>query len=453
MERPFIAAMADSPLKLTPLHPWIAHKIGCSTESLTKEAIAAYQLERVSETLHLAEEKSSFYRRQLAGFSPNITSLDELKRYPFTTDEDICREALQFLCVSQSEVQRVVTLDGSGLFGQPKRLFFMDSDQESTIDFFQVGMSTFTAPGDRVLILLPVERPGSVGDLLAIGLERMGVNGIRHGLVRNVGHTLAVMASEGVNGVVGAPTQVLALVRNEGMKESNGIRLKSALLTMDHVPQAIVRAVEASWGCAVYNHYGMTEMGLGGGVECQARRGYHLREADLYMEVIDPLNGRTVPEGEYGEVVFTTLTRRGMPLIRYRTGDISRFIPGDCPCGTVLRTLEKVRGRISDRVDLGNGHCLTMADLDEALFSIDGVWNFTASLSREGKMDHLHVEVWGTGETNLQVVQQAVEAIPEVRTARESGCLEVVSMMQKEGPFGFSGQAKRVLVDRRLPSD
>jgi phenylacetate-coenzyme A ligase PaaK-like adenylate-forming protein len=196
----------------------------------------------------------------------------------------------------------------------------------------------------------------------------------------------------------------------------------------------------------------MIEMGLGGGVECQARRGYHLREADLYPEVIDPIHGRTVPEGEYGEVVFTTLTRRGMPLIRYRTGDISRFIPGDCPCGTVLRTLAKVCSRVGNEVDLGNGHCLTMADLDEALFPIDGVLNFTASLSRKDRLDHLRVEVWGTREIQLQIVQQAVEAIPGVRAARESGRLKVASMMQKEGPFGFSGQAKRRLLDRRLHS-
>jgi phenylacetate-coenzyme A ligase PaaK-like adenylate-forming protein len=194
-------------------------------------------------------------------------------------------------------------------------------------------------------------------------------------------------------------------------------------------------------------------MGLGGGVECQARRGYHLREADLYLEVIDPIHGRTVPEGEYGEVVFTTLTRRGMPLIRYRTGDISRFIPEDCPCGTVLRTLEKVRRRVGNQVDLGNGHCLTMADLNEALFPIDGVLNFTASLSRQDQIDHLHVEVWGTGEANLHAVRQAVETIPGVRAARESGRLQVVSMLQKEGTFGFSGSAKRTLLDRRLPSD
>jgi phenylacetate-CoA ligase len=252
---------------------------------------------------------------------------------------------------------------------------------------------------------------------------------------------------------VGVPTQVLALVRNPGMGESSSLRLKSTLLTMDHVPQAIVRAVEASWGCRVYNHYGMTEMGLGGGVECQVRRGYHLREADLYLEVIDPVNGRTISEGEYGEVVFTTLTRRGMPLIRYRTGDISRFIPGDCPCGTVLRSLEKVRSRLSNRVDLGNGHCLTMADLDETLFAMNGVRDFTASLSREGKIDYLHVKVWGAGETKVHGVQQAVEAIPAVRAARAGGGLEVVSIVRKESPFEVSGPAKRMIVDRRASFD
>ncbi|HET6461776.1 MAG TPA: AMP-binding protein [Syntrophales bacterium] len=343
----------------------------------------------------------------------------------------------------------MVTLDSSGTTAQPKRLFFTRDDQELTIDFFHVGMSTFTDPGDRVLILLPCERPGSVGDLLAIALERMGVNSIRHGLVRNVDHTLAVMANAGVDGVVGIPTQVLALVRNAGLKNSNQLRVKSVLLATDYVPQAIVMAVEASWGCKVYNHYGMTEMGLGGGVECQARRGYHLRDADLYMEIIDAISGETVSEYEYGEIVFTTLTRRGMPLIRYRTGDISRFIRGTCPCGTALRSLEKVRSRITNRVDLGNGNCLTMADLDDALFPVNGVWDFTASISREDKMDRLYVKVWGTEETDARIVQQAVETIPEVRLAIESDRLHVVSVIQSEEAFVFAGQGKRILVDRR----
>jgi phenylacetate-CoA ligase len=97
----------------------------------------------------------------------------------------------------------------------------------------------------------------------------------------------------------------------------------------------------------VRNIYGMTEMVFGGAVQCEARSGYHMREADLYFEIVDPVRGHSVPDGEIGEIVFTTLTRIGMPLIRYRTGDLSRFIPEPCPCGSSLRRLDKIAGRIA----------------------------------------------------------------------------------------------------------
>ena len=93
-----------------------------------------------------------------------------------------------------------------------------------------------------------------------------------------------------------------------------------------------------------------------------------------------------MPDGEYGEVVFTTLTRRGMPLIRYRTGDVSRFVAGECPCGTHLKTLERITHRLDGRLSVGPGY-LTMADLDEAIFAIDGVLNFTATLSNNDGHD------------------------------------------------------------------
>ena len=90
----------------------------------------------------------------------------------------------------------------------------------------------------------------------------------------------------------------------------------------------MVKTLRTVWGGDVYNHYGTTEMGLGGGVECAAHRGYHLREADLYFEIVDPLTGEHVEDGEFGEVVFTTLTREGMPLIRYRMGGPQPLSPG-----------------------------------------------------------------------------------------------------------------------------
>ncbi len=132
--------------------------------------------------------------------------------------------------------------------------------------------------------------------------------------MQDVAQTLNVLHRERATGVVGVPVQVLSLVRAVAQKLPRP-HLKSVLLTMDHVPDAIVQAVEAAWGGTVYNHYGMTEMGLGGGVECAARQGYHLREADMYFEIVDPETGDPLPDGQYGELVFTTLTRQGMPLI------------------------------------------------------------------------------------------------------------------------------------------
>ena len=99
-------------------------------------------------------------------------------------------------------------------------------------------------------------------------------------------------------------------------------------------------------------HYGMTETGLGGAVSCSSHAGYHIREADLYFEIIDPETGQRQPDGKRGEIVFTTLNRRGMPLIRYRSGDISQILVQKCPCGSIIRRF----GNIEDR---GCGKCLT----------------------------------------------------------------------------------------------
>ena len=361
-------------MSLTPLEPWIARKIGASC--LTRHVLHTYQLAALRETLAWARERSAFYCEHLAHAPADLDSLDALTAFPFTTAGDIRHDPLRFVCVSQGEIARVVTLDTSGTTGAPKRLYFTADDQELTVDFFQVGMSTFTAPGDRVLILLPCARPGSVGDLLAQALARMNVEGIRHGPVTDVAVTLDVLARERVTGLVGTPTQVLALAR---CPEQKPLAVRFALLTTDHVPQAIVTAVEAAWGCTVYNHYGMTEMGLGGGVDCAARRGYHLREADLYFEIVDPHTGRILPDGDEGEIVFTTLTRRGMPLIRYRTGDVGRFIPGACPCGTALKTLAHVTRRRDDVVQLPTGATLALAELNERLFALQGVVDLAAA--------------------------------------------------------------------------
>lgn len=398
---------------LTPLQPWIAQKIGCTPETLSRAALDAYQLQKLQETLDRCRERSPFYRRRLAGFPARLHSFADWEGLPFTTAEELQERVSSFVCVSQSEVERVVTLDTSGTTGPAKRLFFTAADQELTRDFFHQGMSTFTEAGDRVLILLPCERPGSVGDLLDQALWRLGARGIRHGPVAGVAETLKVILQEEVTVVVGVPVQVLGLVRSAAARQFPRPHLKSVLLTTDHVPDAIVRAVEAAWRCTVFNHYGMTEMGLGGGVECAAREGYHLREADLYVEVVDPQTGEPVADGQPGEIVFTTLTRQAMPLIRYRTGDMSRFLPGACSCGAILRRLEKVRFRRTGRFALPDGYFLTIADLDEALFGLDGVLDFAATLSAGGLQLAVRAETQEVGAA----VRRKLSSLPAIISA------------------------------------
>jgi phenylacetate-coenzyme A ligase PaaK-like adenylate-forming protein len=220
------------------------------------------------------------------------------------------------------------------------------------------------------------------------------------------------MESQQADCLVGSPTQILSLARR--WKQKNKAP-RTILLSTDYVPAAIVNLLENTWGCKVFNHYGTTEMGLGGGVECEAHRGYHLREADMLFEIVNSETGEPVPDGEYGEVVFTTLTRRGMPLIRYRMGDRSRFIVGECPCGTKLRTMEKIRGRFSGFVSVGD-ETLKLPDFDEALFPIQGLLNFSVTVSGTGGDEFLLVEAHTlTDKDSTREVEQAIESLSSKR--------------------------------------
>ena len=442
-------------IKTTSLEPWIMRKItGDSSGVLTRKLIDDYQLDRLQETLALVTSKSRFYKRLYSGLDGKITSFQDLLKLPFTMSEDLKDHPLDFMCVSQNDINRIVTLQSSGTTGKPKRLFFTEADQELTIDFFHHGMLTLVKPGDRVLIMLPGETPGSVGDLLRLGLERAGVTAVVHGLVTNQQEALEEIQREAINVLVGIPTQILSLAR---FKNSNGssvsLSLRSVLLSTDYVSRAIVQELEGTWGCKVFNHYGMTEMGLGGGIECEGFSGYHLREADLYLEIVDPSSGRPVLEGQLGEVVVTTLTRSAMPLIRYRTGDMSRFIPGPCTCKTVLKRLELIKSR--DLVYLNQSDYLTMADFDEVLFVLDNVLDFEVILTDglQTNESQLQIEVQLKGPLSWEMkrkVQQTLDNIPVFKEARQMGRLRAFFyFVSGSEVIARKSTAKRQIQDKR----
>ena len=343
------------------LDNWINRKINvdANAHDVARADIDEYTARKLGETLGYACENSSFYREKYTDRSalPQEADgielfLDAFEKLPFTTSEELKTCAMEMLCVRPGDISRIVTLDTGGSTGLPKRIYFTEEDQQLTVDFFENGMQLMADADDKVLILMPAKVPGSIGKLLAEGLENFGAKAVCYGLPAmnpagekkdneaEVEQLLELIECEGITGVVALPTHMAMLA-----ELADGQRLRWVLLSAEYVPEEQVKLIGKAFDCKVYEHYGMTEMGLGCAVSCGHGEGYHVRENDLYLEIIDPKTGRRVEDGEVGEIVFTTLTRRGMPFIRYRTGDYSRWITDKCECGSILKRLDKVGPR------------------------------------------------------------------------------------------------------------
>ncbi len=299
---------------------WIARKH--SLDMSSRAALEEYQRAKLRQTVDYAVQNSSFYSRLYGS-----CNADDFETLPFTTPEDLKNYGEDMVCVRASEVSRIVTLHTSGTTGRPKRIYFTAQDQELTVDYFANGMRFMAAKGDKALILFPHTSEGSIGLLLKTALERTGVE--------------AGFEPQGrADCVIGAPEYVARL-----SAARPGIRAGRVLLSSDYVSEAARDTISQNWGSRIFEHYGMTEMGLGCAVSCGQGAGYHIRENDIYIEILNPETGRPVSDGQWGEIVFTTLTRQAMPFIRYRTGDISRWITDKCACGSVLKRIDRVRMR------------------------------------------------------------------------------------------------------------
>lgn len=422
--------MSGGPLASNPLDAWTAALIGLPESPLTRCNLDAWQWRRLRETVAWAQQRSPFYRLHLHGINASdLTGPGGLRCLPLMTADDLRRNDPPLLCISQSEISRIVTLETSGTSGFPKRLFFTSEDQEATLDFFDHGMRLLTRVGDRVLIFFPGERPGSVGDLLARAVARLGATPIPFGWPHDLAAAAEAVRREEPDVIAGVPVPLLAVARMDAASRRHSRHVRSVLLSADHAAGSLRRSLAALWECEVFEHYGMTEMGLGGGVDCAAHAGYHVRESELLVEVVDPLTGESVAPGEEGEVVVTTLVRRGMPLIRYRTGDVSRLLPGTCACGSPLLRLDRIARRVSGGISLGDAGELTIGMLDEALFVIGDIVDFDAAF-QPGISPVLKLLVSCTdGRTEnarmVEAVSAALEEVPVIAAASRSAGLRL----------------------------
>ncbi|WP_428563040.1 MAG: DVU_1553 family AMP-dependent CoA ligase [Solidesulfovibrio sp. DCME] len=333
-------------MRLSPVDALVAAGLGRPGVSPTPQALADWWPPALGRAVRHAA-RAPFYRDRLAGLPADFPrGLADFEQLPFTVPDDLTEAHARFLAVSQDEVARMVTLSTSGTTGAPKRVAFTDPDIEDIRTFFHSGIATLVEPGDTVLILMPGARPASIGDLLCQTLPRLSARGVLGDPTGEPRTLQAALAEHRPDVLVAAPSQIRRALDDEAVCAAARECLRNVLLSAEALPAGWKELVAARFGATVFDHYGATEMGYGGGVECEAFHGYHLRETELYFEVVDMATGAPLPEGRIGEVVFTTLTRRGMPFVRYRTGDAARLIPGPCPCGSALRRLGPILGRI-----------------------------------------------------------------------------------------------------------
>ncbi len=426
------------------LDRWLVRRMGWPeiNDVPTRRQLFQWQMARLRETLFHARTHSPFYAR-LYGKTPipDTLTTEEYARLPMITPDDLRRSPEQFLCVSQDEIARVVTLESSGTTGSPKRVFHTQEDLEATKDYFDWGMRPLVEPGQTALVLMPGGRPGGVGRLLMEALERTGARAVPHGVLEDARTGVNHLLEEGAACIVGSPPHVNMLTREWERRDLPKDMIRSVLFCWDEIPDAVCFNAKNAFGCTVFRHWGMIETGLGGAVECEHGRGMHLRETDVFVEIVDPETGNLLPDGRFGEVIVSTPMRRGMPLLRYRTGDRGRILTGECACGSPLRRLDPLITRMHGGVPLETG-TLTLSTLGKALYALPGLWDFTAWFSK----NTLHIQVCGDSACPADKVRTALTNIPTVQAALAGKTLKLAVKVRNTTTPAVPGLGKRRLL-------
>lgn len=324
-----------------------------SIETIAPSELRALQRNRLAETVARCQSRVPFYRDRLAaaGVAPgSVDSLDDVRRLPFTTNADLRASYPDgLLAVSRSEVTRLHT--SSGTTGKPKAIFFSRGDVDRAADLIA-----------RCLVMTGVTESDVLQNMMTYGLftgalvmqygaEKVGVLVIPAG-PGNSERQLMLMRDFHTTLLHVTPSYALYFadfLDQHGIDPRRELRLRRAIIGAEPHTEETRYKIQDAFGIKVFNSYGLSEMnGPGVAFECEGQAGMHLWEDQFLAEIVDPATGEPLPVGTPGELVLTTLTREAMPLLRYRTRDITALIPEPCACGRTHRRLERIRGRADD---------------------------------------------------------------------------------------------------------
>jgi phenylacetate-CoA ligase len=241
---------------------------------------------------------------------------------------------------------------------------------------------------------------------------------------------------------------LFSAVEEEGLDLNNDLKLRIAFIGAEPHTEELRQQIQNLWGIKAYNSYGLSEMcGPGVAFECQNQDGLHLWEDHFLMEIIDPASGKVLPIGEQGELVLTTLQRQAMPLLRYRTRDLTRIIDEPCSCGRTHRRIDRIMGRSDDMLII-NGVNLFPQQIEKTILQFSGVGNnYLIEIHKEEHMDRIHVilEVqMGTFHGTLSELDQMKKSLTHALLA-ECGVSPHVKLVEPGTVPIVEGKAKRVV--------
>ena len=429
---------------------------------VTRNDIENFQLYQLIRTLRYAIDKSPFYR-DLLGRIGEIDSLDDLPKIPFTNPLDLEQSPYKLLCVSIGGIARVFSHFTTGtMSGRPKKIFFTYNDADAIVDSMAAIMDTVMSGAglkmedSTVHIFLPNNGPPmSMAGLISRGVEQLGGTPVAGDCTAMTPEQIQSIEEIRPDMLMGSAFRIWRITQEASeTHDLANIGVKAVFITSEYLSRPMRRRLEECWQAEVFHHYGMTEPGFVIGVECQAHDGFHFNETQLLFEVVDPDTGQVLEDGKEGELVFTTLQRDGMPLIRYRTGDVACLRREPCGCGastlTRIGTLPKRVGLI---VDIGEGEKIYTSLLDEALYQIPELIDYRVFISRDGDTDSMNCKVEVMGEPSDiegRMLQQLL-AVPSVRRCVEAGSLAQPTIeLVERGVLRRGGRRmKRRIVDQR----
>ena len=422
-------------------------------EKLTRLEIERLQLMRLQRTLRQAA-KSPFYAKRFKDCDidvASVKSLDDVKRLPFTTKQDL-RDSYpdKLLAMPLSEMVRMHV--SSGTTGTPTVIYHTQKD----LDWWASLMA-------RCMHMVGLRRTDVFQNMSGYGLftgglgihcgaEKLGCLTIPAG-AGNSHRQIKLLQDFKVTGIHIIPSYALYLttVFAELGIDPRELPLRIALVGAEPYTEESRRRLEELYDMKCYNSYGLSEMnGPGVAFECQEQHGMHVWEDAYLPEIVDPATGEPVPDGEYGELVMTSLGREGMPIIRYRTRDITRFIAEPCPCGREHRRMDRLQGRCDDMMIVKGCNIFPM-QIEHILMSMPEVGqNYLIILERDGFIDNLRVKVEIRDEYFVEDMRQLATLQKRIAARLRDEILVTpkVELVERNSLPKSEGKATRVVDNR-----